>query len=151
MTPDELNDLCVQKGTLTKEERKIIENHATMTLKILQQLPFPKKLENVPEYAGAHHEKMDGSGYPMGLNAAQLPIQSKIIAIADIFEALTAGDRPYKKSIKLSEALKIMDLMKQAGQIDPELYDLFIDSRVYYEYALKEMKKAQIDIQEKSI
>ncbi len=151
LTPDELDDLCVKKGTLTEEERKIIENHATMTLKILQQLPFPKKLENVPEYAGAHHEKMDGSGYPMGLNAAQLPIQSKIIAIADIFEALTAGDRPYKKSIKLSEALKIMALMKQDGQIDPEIYDLFIDSRIYYEYALKEMKKAQIDIQEKNI
>ena len=87
-----------------------------MTMKMLQQLPFPRNLENVPEYASAHHEKMDGSGYPRGLTSAQLPVQSKIMAIADIFEALTAGDRPYKKSMKLSEALKVMDIMKQLHQ-----------------------------------
>ncbi|WDN87605.1 hypothetical protein BuS5_00573 [Desulfosarcina sp. BuS5] len=101
----------------------------------------------MPEYAGAHHEKPDGSGYPRGLTSAQLPVQSKIMAIADIFEALTAGDRPYKKSMKLSEAIKIMDIMKKKRHIDPDIYDLFIKSRVYYEYAIKEMKKEQVDME----
>ncbi len=148
LTAGEIENLSVQEGTLTEGEREIIKNHATMTLKMLQQLPFPRNLENVPEYASAHHEKLDGSGYPRGLTSAQLPIQSKIMAIADIFEALTARDRPYKKSMKLSEAIKIMDIMKKKRHIDPDIYDLFINSRVYYKYAIKEMKKEQIDMEE---
>jgi len=146
LTTNEVKNLSIKQGTLTKEERAIINNHATMTLKILKQLPFPKNFENVPEYASAHHEKIDGSGYPRGLTSEQMPLQSKIMAIADIFEALTAEDRPYKKSMKLSEALKVMAIMKEEHHIDPDIYDLFINSRVYYEYAVKEMKKEQIDM-----
>jgi len=99
----------------------------------------------VPEYAAAHHEKLDGSGYPQGLSAKELSLQSRIMAIADIFEALTAKDRPYKKPMKLSQAIKIMGLMKEDKHIDPDIYDLFIRGRVYYNYAKKEMSPDQID------
>ena len=145
LTDDEVKNLCVRKGSLTDEERKIIENHALMTLKILNELPFTKKLANVPEYAAAHHEKLDGSGYPQGLSEKDLSLQSRIMAIADIFEALTAKDRPYKKPMKLSQAIKIMGFMKEDKHIDPDIYDLFIKSRIYYDYAKKEMNPEQID------
>jgi len=148
LTEEEAKNLCIQKGTLTEEERKIIENHATMTAKILNQLPFPRKLANVPEYAGGHHEKMDGSGYPRKISGKNLPLQSRIMVIADVFEALTAKDRPYKKPMKLSQAVKIMGFMKKDNHIDPDIYDLFIKNRIYYDYAIKEMTAKQIDIQE---
>ena len=146
LTEDEVKNLCIRKGSLTKEERKIIENHAAMTLKILKQLPFPRKLANVPEYAAAHHEKLDGSGYPRGLTEKEMPFQSRIMAVADIFEALTAKDRPYKKPMKLSQAVKIMGFMKKDKHIDPDIYDLFINNRLFYEYAKKEMIPEQIDV-----
>ncbi|MBW2568904.1 MAG: GAF domain-containing protein [Deltaproteobacteria bacterium] len=146
LTEDEVKNLCIQKGSLTKEERKIIENHVTMTLKILKELPFPPKLANVPEYAAGHHEKLDGSGYPRGLTEKEMPLQSRIMAVADIFEALTAKDRPYKKPIKLSQAVKIMGFMKKNRHIDPDIYDLFIENRLFYDYAKKEMNPEQIDI-----
>ena len=120
---------------------RILQNETLKT-----RMKGVKNFENVPEYASAHHEKIDGSGYPRGLTSEQMPLQSKLMAIADIFEALTAEDRPYKKSMKLSEALNIMAIMKQKRHIDPDIYDLFINSRVYYEYAVKEMKKEQIDM-----
>ena len=116
-----------------------------MTLNFLNQLPFTKKLAKVPEYAAAHHEKLDGSGYPLGLSEKELSLQSRIMAIADIFEALTAKDRPYKKPMKLSQAIKIMGFMKEDRHIDPDIYDLFIQSRVYYNYAKKEMSPDKID------
>jgi HD-GYP domain-containing protein (c-di-GMP phosphodiesterase class II) len=146
LTEDEVKNLCIRKGSLTKEERKIIENHAAMTLKILKQLPFPRKLANVPEYAAAHHEKLDGSGYPRGLTEKEMPFQSRIMAVADIFEALTAKDRPYKKPMKLSQAVKIMGFMKKDKHIDPDIYDLFINNRLFYDYAKKEMIPEQIDV-----
>jgi HD-GYP domain-containing protein (c-di-GMP phosphodiesterase class II) len=148
LTEEEAKNLCIQKGTLTEEERKIIENHATMTAKILNQLPFPRKLANVPEYAAGHHEKVDGSGYPKKISGKNLPLQSRIMVIADVFEALTAKDRPYKKPMKLSQAVKIMGFMKKDNHIDPDIYDLFIKNRIYYDYALKEMTAEQVDIQE---
>ena len=148
LTEEEAKNLSIQKGTLTEEERKIIENHATMTAKILNQLPFPKKLANVPEYAAGHHEKMDGSGYPRKISGKHLPLQSRIMAIADVFEALTAKDRPYKKPMKLSQAVKIMGFMKKDNHIDPDIYDLFIKNRIYYDYATKEMTAEQIDMRE---
>jgi len=144
LSKDEVKNLCIRKGTLTEEERKIIENHATMTYKILKQLPFPKNLAKVTEYACSHHEKLDGSGYPRGLRLKNLPLQSRIMTIADIFEALTAKDRPYRKPMSLSQALKIMGFMKNDNHIDLDIYDLFIKSDLYHDYAKKEMNPEQI-------
>ena len=145
LTDEEVKNLCIRKGSLTEEERKVIENHAYMTLKMLNELPFPKKLKKIPEYAAAHHEKLDGSGYPMGFSGEELSLQSRIMAIADIFEALTAKDRPYKKPMRLSQAIKIMGFMEKDNHIDPDIYDLFINSRLYLDYAKKEMAPEQID------
>ncbi len=113
---------------------------------MLKELPFPARLANVPEYAAGHHEKLDGSGYPRGLTGTEMSLQSRIMAIADIFEALTAGDRPYKKPMKLSQAVKIMGFMKKDRHIDPDIYDLFMESRLFYDYAKREMNPDQIDI-----
>lgn len=147
LTKDEVNNLCIQKGSLTEEERKIIENHATITLKMLNELPFPARLANIPKYAAGHHEKLDGSGYPRGLTEKELSLQSRIMAVADIFEALTARDRPYRKPMKLSQVVKIMEFMKKDRHIDPDVYDLFMESRLFYDYAKEEMNLDQIDIQ----
>jgi len=147
LTEDEVENLCIRKGSLTDKERNIIENHAGMTLKILNELPFPAKLANVPEFASSHHEKLDGSGYPRGLSEKELSLQSRIMAIADVFEALTAKDRPYKEPMKLSKAVKIMEFMKQDKHIDGDIYDLFLESRFIYEYAKKQMAPEQIDEQ----
>lgn len=138
LTGEELENLLVRKGSLTDMERKIIENHAAVTFKLLTHLPFPRKLINVPEYASGHHEKLDGSGYPRALKAENTPLQSRIIAVADIFEALTARDRPYKKPMLLSQALEIMGRMKNDNHIDPDIYNLFIENRLYEKYFLKE-------------
>jgi HD-GYP domain-containing protein (c-di-GMP phosphodiesterase class II) len=146
ITEDEFRNLSVRKGSLTEEDRKIIENHATMTLKILEQLPFPKKLSHVPEYAGSHHEKLDGSGYPRHLTEKDLPLQSRIMALADVFEALTAKDRPYKKPMSLSQALRILDKMKEDKHIDADIYELFCSEKLYLTYAHEEMNAEQIDL-----
>lgn len=145
LTDDELTNLCIRKGTLTGPERKIIENHATMTGTMLSELPFPKKLSRVPEYASSHHEKLDGSGYPLGLADADLPLQARIMAVADIFEALTAKDRPYKKPMPLSQAVKILGFMKKDRHIDPEVHDLFLSSGLFREYAEQELAPEQYD------
>lgn len=145
LTKNELKNLSIRKGTLTEEERKTIENHAKMTNDILKKLTFPKKLHNVPEYASAHHEKLDGSGYPHGLSGKELSLQSRILAIADIFEALTAKDRPYKKPMKLSQAINILEAMKKDKHIDPDLFDLFIENGIYKTYARMELSPGQID------
>lgn len=145
LTDDELYNLSVTKGSLTPEERKVIENHAMVTYKMLEQLPFPRKLSKVPIYASGHHENLDGSGYPLGLAEDELPIQARIMAVADVFEALTARDRPYKKPMKLSQAIKILGYMKDDKQIDPDIYDLFVRGNLYREYAEKELNPEQID------
>jgi HD-GYP domain-containing protein (c-di-GMP phosphodiesterase class II) len=147
LTEDEVENLCIRKGSLTEKERKIIENHAEITLKILNELSFPAKLANVPEFASSHHEKLDGSGYPRGLSEKDLSIQSRIMAIADVFEALTAKDRPYKEPMKLSKAVKILEFMKQDKHIDGDIFDLFLESRLFYEYAKNQMASEQIDEQ----
>jgi PAS domain S-box-containing protein len=151
LTEDEIENLSIRYGNLSQEERRIVENHANMTLKILKQLSFPKRLANVPEFAGGHHEKLDGSGYPQGLGAQDLPLQTRILAIVDIFEALTARDRPYREPMKLSEAIKIIHYMKENNKIDPDLYDLLMDSGIYYEYARHEMDPKQIDMPDPKI
>ena len=151
LTENELENLCIRKGTLTEEERKIIENHAEMTWKILKRLPFPKHLAKVPEFAGSHHEKMDSTGYPYGLSGDKLPLQSRILALADVYEALTAVDRPYRGPMKISHALKILEAMKNDKHIDPELLNLFIESGVYLDYAKKRLKPEQIDAKNLSV
>jgi HD-GYP domain-containing protein (c-di-GMP phosphodiesterase class II) len=137
LTKDEVYNLCIPKGTLTPEERRIINNHVAVTIKMLNRLPFPKKLKNVPEIAGSHHEKLDGSGYPRGLTEEKITLQSRIMTLADIFEALTAGDRPYKKGKSLSEAMGIIEQMARERHIDPDLFELFKKTGLYRKYAKK--------------
>ncbi len=146
LTEEEILNLHISRGTLTEEERQIINNHAVVTDKMLSQLPFPKKLRNVPSYAANHHERMDGSGYPKGLKADDLELPARIMAMADIFEALTAPDRPYKKGKTLSEAMKIMEFMVKDYHIDPDLFAFFKESGVYRWYAEKFMNPEQIDM-----
>lgn len=147
LTENEVYNLHVSRGTLTDEERQIINNHAVVTDKMLNKLPFPKKLKRVPEYAANHHERMDGSGYPKGLNADDLALPARIMALADIFEALTARDRPYKKGKTLSEAMRIMDFMVKDYHIDPDLYNFFKETKLYLRYAKKYMDPEQIDME----
>jgi len=146
LTENEVYNLTIPKGSLTPEERQIINNHMVATIKMLESLPFPKHLQNVPEYAGGHHEKMDGSGYPKGLTRDQMSVPARIMAIADIFEALTAMERPYKDGMKLSKTLSILGRMKQQAHIDPDLFDVFIHEQVYLTYAQQYMDPEQIDI-----
>ncbi len=146
LSDDEIYNLTVAKGTLTKEERDIINRHIDTTIAMLDKIAFPKHLKNVPEYAGGHHEKMDGTGYPKGLTREQMSIQARAMAIADIFEALTAKDRPYKQGKKLSEALAILKKLKDTQHIDPDLYDVFIAEKVYRQYAEQFLDDYQLDV-----
>lgn len=141
----EIYNLCIAKGTLTAEERFIINEHVIMSIKMLESLPLPENLQRVPEYAGTHHETLTGTGYPRRLSKKDLSVPARVMAIADIFEALTASDRPYKEANKLSEAIKILNVMKQDGQIDPDLFKLFLTSGVYLQYATKHLKDELID------
>ncbi|HZS66615.1 MAG TPA: HD domain-containing phosphohydrolase [Burkholderiales bacterium] len=145
LTADEVKNLTIRAGTLTDEERKIINHHIVATIKMLEALPWPKHLTNVPEYAGGHHERMDGKGYPRGLTREQMSVQARCMGIADIFEALTAKDRPYKKGKTLSESLEILGRMKQNHHIDPDLFDVFVRRQVYRRYAEMFLDKEQID------
>ena len=128
-------NLTIRAGTLTDEERKIINHHIDVTIQMLEALPWPRHLTNVPEYAGGHHERMDGKGYPRGLTREQMSVQARCMGIADIFEALTAKDRPYKKGKTLSESLEILGKFKLNGHIDPDLFDIFVRRKVYLRYA----------------
>jgi HD-GYP domain-containing protein (c-di-GMP phosphodiesterase class II) len=141
----ELYNMVVGRGTLTAEERFQINDHMAQTIIMLSRLPFPRHLRNVPEIAGGHHEKMDGTGYPKRLTREQMSVPARMMAIADIFEALTAVDRPYKRGKTLSESLSIMARMKRESHIDGELFDLFVNSGVYLEYARRYLRPEQID------
>ncbi len=145
LTADEVENLTIRSGTLTAAERQIINHHIDSTIQMLEALPWPRHLKNVPEYAGGHHERMDGKGYPRGLKRDEMSVQARCMGIADIFEALTATDRPYKRGKTLSEALEIMGKFKLNGQIDPDLFDVFIWERVYLKYARKYMNPSLID------
>ncbi len=142
---DEVHNLTVQKGTLTEEQRMIINNHATVSLKMLQKLPFPRKFQRVPEIASAHHEKINGKGYPLGLQGDELSMEARILAIADIFEALSASDRPYKKAKKLSEVMKILYFMAKDNDIDRDIVRFFYQSGLYLHYAKSILKEEYID------
>jgi len=145
LSPDEIENLTIRSGTLTAAERQVINNHINQTIKMLGALPWPNHLKNVPEFAGGHHERMDGKGYPLGLTRDQMSIQARMIGIADIFEALTAADRPYKSPHKLSEALAILGKMAEGGHVDPDLFDVFVRQKVYLQYAHQFLAAEQID------
>ncbi len=144
-TDDEVRNLTIPYGTLTDDERTIINNHIVSTIRMLEALPWPPHLTNVPEYAGGHHERMDGKGYPKGLTREQMSVQARTMGIADIFEALTAKDRPYKPGKTLTESLQILGKMKLGGHIDPDLFDVFVRQKVYLTYAQKYLDPEQID------
>lgn len=142
---DEIKCLTIRKGTLTAEEREVINRHIDVTIMMLEQLPYPKHLEKIPEYAGGHHERMDGKGRPKGLTREQMSLQARIMGAAEIYEALTAKERPYKKGKSLSESLKILGFMKEDQHIDPDVFQLLIESGVFMKYANKYVDPSQID------
>jgi HD-GYP domain-containing protein (c-di-GMP phosphodiesterase class II) len=145
LSEDEVDNLTIRAGTLTVAERNIINHHIDVTIKMLESLPWPHHLKDVPEFAGGHHERMDGKGYPRGLTRDQMSVQARMMGIADIFEALTAKDRPYKDGKTLTESLTILGHFKQNGHVDPELFDLFIREKIYLDYAKKFLDPSQID------
>ena len=150
LSPEEVENLTIRSGTLTAAEREVINYHIVATNRMLEALPWPKHLAHVPEYAGGHHERMDGKGYPKGLSREEMSIPARIMGIADIFEALTAGDRPYKHGMRLSEALRILRKFRDNGHIDPDLFEVFVRRRVYLDYARVCLDPAQIDAVDES-
>ena len=145
LSDEELSNLTIRYGTLTPDERQVINHHIEVTIQMLEALPWPRHLRNVPEYAGGHHERMDGKGYPRGLTREQMSVQARCMGIADIFEALTAKDRPYKKGKTLTESLTILGKMKLTGHVDPDLFDIFMWEKVYEKYAKQFLDPDQID------
>ena len=145
LSDKEIDFLTISKGTLSKKDREVMENHVSLTHQLLDKLPYPEHLKKVPFYAGCHHEKINGEGYPNGYSGDQLPLQARIIAIADVFEGLTAPDRPYKKPYKLSKALNILKFMVNDGEIDSDLFKLFITKKLYLKYAEDNLAAEQID------
>jgi len=141
----EVDFLTIKRGTLSEEDRQIMENHVSLSYELLNKLPYPDHLKQVPFYAGCHHEKLNGGGYPNGYSGDQLPLQARIIAIADVFEGLTAPDRPYKEPYKLSKALDILKFMVNDGEIDPDLFNLLITKKLYLKYANEHLNPEQID------
>ncbi len=145
LSEEELSQLSIARGTLSHQERLQINGHMVQTVLMLEALPFPRNLKQVPEYACGHHERMDGNGYPRGIYAGDMSIPARVMAIADVFEALTASDRPYKPAKSLSETMQIMGRMKENNHLDPELFDFFISSGVYREYAQRFLSAELID------
>ena len=141
----DVRNLQIPKGTLLPEEREIINDHIVITIDMLNKLPYPKNLRKIPEFAGGHHEKLDGTGYPKGLKDEEMSVQAKMMAIADIYEALTAADRPYKDGKKLSQAMRIMGFMKKDYEIDEDLFAIFVKEGVYKKYAEKYLGEDQLD------
>ncbi len=151
LSEDEVYNFNIVRGTLTSEERTIINNHIVVTINMLESLPYPKDLRRVPEYAGDHHERMDGKGYPRGLTREQMSVPARVMGIADIFEALTSRDRPYKKAKTLSESLSILGKMKLDNHVDPDLFDVFVREKVYLRYAQQFLEPEQIDEVDESL
>ncbi len=141
----ELYNICTSAGTLSYEERFKIQEHVQMTIVMLEKLPFPNYLKNVPLFAGAHHETLIGTGYPRELTVDDMPIASRIMAIADVFEALTASDRPYKEPKTLSASIRILGFMVKDQHLDSDIFKLFLSSGIYKEYAIKYLLPSQID------
>ena len=145
LNSEETMNLSIRRGTLNDAEREIINYHIVSTIRMLEALPWPPHLKKVPEYAGGHHERMDGKGYPRGLTREQMSVPARVMGIADVFEALTASDRPYKSAKSLSESIQILGRMKVGNHIDPDLFDVFLRERVYLTYAQQFLDPKQID------
>jgi len=145
LSEDELENLTIRKGTLNSRERALINNHVALSIRMLEKLPFPRKLSRVPEFAGMHHEKLDGTGYPRGLSAEQIPLQARILAVADVFEALTAADRPYSPGRKLSAAMRILGVMVEERHLDGEICDLLADPGLLADYSSGLISERQRD------
>lgn len=145
LSDEEVENLCVRRGTLNRHERGVINHHVVATIEMLEQLPYPRALRNVPAIAGAHHERMDGLGYPQGLVRDQISMQGRILGLADVFEALTAHDRPYKKPMSLSQSLRVLTEMRDEGHIDRDLLEVFVRDKVYLRYAAGYLEPEQID------
>jgi len=141
----ELYNLCISRGTISPEERQKINDHIVVTQNLLDQMPFPHDLRHVPEIAGNHHEKIDGTGYPRGLKGEDMSALARMMAIADVFEALTASDRPYKKPKTLNESVKILAAMVSDGHFDPDLFALFLTAGVHTAYAQAHLQPEQVD------
>ncbi len=141
----EIENLSVRQGTLNESERRIVNSHVDVTIDMLENLKLPHGLREIPAIAGAHHERMDGTGYPRGLTGNQMSFKAKMLAVADIFEALTANDRPYKRSKTLNQSIAIMATMRDDSHIDPDVFSLFLNSRVWFDYAVKYMDPMLID------
>ncbi len=150
LNEDETRNLSIQYGTLTGDERQIINNHISTTIRMLENLPWPPQMKRVPEFAGGHHERMDGKGYPRGLKREEMSVQARVMGIADIFEALTANDRPYKAAKTLTESLNILGFMCKSGHVDPDLFDIFVRKKVYLDFAHKFLPPEQIDVVDES-
>ncbi len=147
LTANELYNLSIRKMNLTTEERETINNHATMTFKLLEELPFPKNQKDVPFIASSHHEKLNGKGYPRGLDENEIPLTVRILTLADVFEALTSSDRPYKEPKKLSQVVRILGFTVKDGEMDPDLVDFFLNEKMHIEYAKEHLKPEMIDIE----
>jgi HD-GYP domain-containing protein (c-di-GMP phosphodiesterase class II) len=145
LSADEVENLTIRRGTLTAAEREIINHHIVMTIRMLEALPWPSHLTQVPEFAGGHHERMDGKGYPRGLTREQMSVQARAMGIADVFEALTAKDRPYKKGMGLMQSLTILGRMRVENHVDPDLFEVFLRERVFREYAERYLDAHQLD------
>jgi len=145
LDPDEVTNLKIVRGTLNDDEREVINQHVVTTINLLEELPFPKDMQNVPAIAGAHHERMDGAGYPLGLHGWQLSVQARILGLADVFEALTSETRPYKPARSLGETLEIIQAMCDAGHIDRDLFELMVDTKLHLRYAIDHLRPEQVD------
>jgi HD-GYP domain-containing protein (c-di-GMP phosphodiesterase class II) len=145
LSEEEVANLLVRRGTLNHKEREIINNHVVVTRKMLDSLPFPKKHANVPAFAGMHHERLAGNGYPLGLVKEEIPWPAKALAVFDVFEALTAADRPYKLGKRLSESMKIIEQMAAAGELDEEICYFLVNSGLAAEYAKRHLAERQLD------
>ncbi|MGC2743959.1 MAG: HD domain-containing phosphohydrolase, partial [Candidatus Angelobacter sp.] len=131
LTMEEVQMLSIRKGSLDEEERLQIESHVVHTVSFLQQIPWTSELRNVPEIARGHHEKLNGTGYPYKLSAPEIPVQTRMMTISDIFDALAAADRPYKKAVSVERALEILDLSVHDGELDPGLFEIFVSAKIF--------------------
>jgi HD-GYP domain-containing protein (c-di-GMP phosphodiesterase class II) len=145
LEPDEVANLTIARGTLSEADREIVNQHVVATIQMLEQLPYPKSLRNVPFIAGCHHERMDGCGYPNHLTREQMSLQARILGLADVFEALTAKDRPYKPGLTVKTVLGILSRMRDEGHIDPDVFDVFVREKVHLRYAAQWLDPEQID------
>jgi HD-GYP domain-containing protein (c-di-GMP phosphodiesterase class II)/HAMP domain-containing protein len=145
LSPDEAENLCIRRGTLNERERKVIEEHASLTIRLLQQLPFPPQLRAVPHIAGSHHERIDGGGYPLGLAGSQITLQGRLLGLADVFEALTAPDRPYRQPLSVSEAVEQLRELVKLHHLDADLFEVFLRENVHLRYAREHLRPEQLD------